>query len=966
MQHRRDWMDQCIKNNLFSELLDDLEKRKVQEYSDWDKDTKTIYWLCSLQQTIEKESGKGGILRKAESIDEALQIFDGLKKRIQRLEWWPEYDVTDLLAYVSENGVTAEELVYLVGTVTVHQEYVLERISGSDRRIDFFEKTDEEIAGWLHAGDYKGKKICFITCTNVPSEYEEMSLWIDRLYLPEGMDIERLEVKGAVSMCSGYNEAMMASDAEYKVYLHQDVRILNPYFIYELLDAFQKNPKAGMLGLFGAEEIPETGVMWQTKRDGAVIHTEFATQQMYETFVEKTEYSSDVKVQLIDGFLMATRCDVKWREDLFKGWDFYDASQSMEFLKQGYEIVVPKQKIPWCLHDFGQISWGGYEENRQIFVENYLRKGNVPDMDKQEIREQSSIKEQIRELLDEGDFAGAEAILMRNLRGELSGLQSDPEYCILAASACLAIGNRNVAFELITLGLMKDCENYELYLLLGEYYLEENTEQALLCGYQAMYYCDNDEDGEEIQAFVQDLEQEGVQIRPVTIIIPSHNALSDLQRCVDSVMNTVPQGLADILIVDSASTDGTWEWLPEQEEIQYMIDDEEIGYVRAVNMGIKYADPESDILLLDPSEVLVRNTFFYLMMGLYAEKNVGAVGGITNAYIFDQRMSLAAADDALMTTQAEAVNLPMKNALEQVVCLSDHAVLLKREALDSIGVFDTSYGPRGYEDRDLSVRIHLAGYQVLLSYNSYILTNSDPLRYYGDPEQLTKAGSERFRKKWGYSIDYSSSARSELIAMIDHTEKERIRVLELGCAAGATLQRIKHQWKAAEVLGIEYDPEVARLGATMADIRQGDVESMEIPYEKESLDYIICADVLEHLRDPEQTILRFLPYLKKDGYFIISLPNVRNYAVVAMLLQYGRFDYADFGILDRTHLRFFTRDTAVEMLERSGLKVELIQRNYNGAPEQIAVIEKMKEAIDIEDADELRVFQYYFKCRKSD
>lgn len=84
----------------------------------------------------------------------------------------------------------------------------------------------------------------------------------------------------------------------------------------------------------------------------------------------------------------------------------------------------------------------------------------------------------------------------------------------------------------------------------------------------------------------------------------------------------------------------------------------------------------------------------------------------------------------------------------------------------------------------------------------------------------------------------------------------------------------------------------------------------------------------ESLRNPEETIRRFMPYLKDDGYFLISLPNIRYYAVCMMLVQYGRFDYADSGILDSTHLKFFTKSTAVEILERCNLEVVQMEKNY--------------------------------------
>ena len=102
-------------------------------------------------------------------------------------------------------------------------------------------------------------------------------------------------------------------------------------------------------------------------------HLEYDPQEIARTIHECSPYEEgDFAAALTDGFLIATQTDLEWREDIFKGWDFYDASQSTEFRKRGYEIIITHQEVAWCLHDFGQISWGGYEENRQIFVREYL------------------------------------------------------------------------------------------------------------------------------------------------------------------------------------------------------------------------------------------------------------------------------------------------------------------------------------------------------------------------------------------------------------------------------------------------------------------------------------------------------------------------------------------------------------------------------------------------------------------
>ena len=79
---------------------------------------------------------------------------------------------------------------------------------------------------------------------------------------------------------------------------------------------------------------------------------------------------------------------------------------------------------------------------------------------------------------------------------------------------------------------------------------------------------------------------------------------------------------------------------------------------------------------------------------------------------------------------------------------------------------------------------------------------------------------------------------------------------------------------------------------------------MPIPYNINSFDYIILGDVLEHLVEPRNLLMRFIPYLKQSGMFLCSIPNIMHTSVLFPLLFEGKFDYKDSGILDRTHLRF--------------------------------------------------------------
>jgi hypothetical protein len=197
------------------------------------------------------------------------------------------------------------------------------------------------------------------------SAYEEECLhYINGLYVPQGYEIEQLSVWEAESMTSGYNEGMRASDAKYKVYLHQDVFLINKNFIADLLAIFE-DETVGMVGMVGSPKMPKDCVMWAGDRVGCT-YSENGVSYMGDGVKPYTE------VEAVDGLLIATQTDIQWRDDLFKGWDFYDVSQSAEFRKKGYKVVVPYMEKPWCLHDDGFMNLEHYFEWRDVFQKEYM------------------------------------------------------------------------------------------------------------------------------------------------------------------------------------------------------------------------------------------------------------------------------------------------------------------------------------------------------------------------------------------------------------------------------------------------------------------------------------------------------------------------------------------------------------------------------------------------------------------
>jgi SAM-dependent methyltransferase len=161
-------------------------------------------------------------------------------------------------------------------------------------------------------------------------------------------------------------------------------------------------------------------------------------------------------------------------------------------------------------------------------------------------------------------------------------------------------------------------------------------------------------------------------------------------------------------------------------------------------------------------------------------------------------------------------------------------------------------------------------------------------------------------------------------------------ILDEGCATGVLGCRLKDSNKAKEVVGVEIFKEAADEAAKYYEtIHQGDIEEIKLPYEN-YFDFVVCADILEHLRDPWNILRQIHKWLKNDGSVIICIPNVRYWKVLRDLIFHGSWQYADHGILDKTHLRFFTRRSFLGPLAKAGFEVEYMRMEIIGIKHEIA------------------------------
>lgn len=225
--------------------------------------------------------------------------------------------------------------------------------------------------------------------------------------------------------------------------------------------------------------------------------------------------------------------------------------------------------------------------------------------------------------------------------------------------------------------------------------------------------------------------------------------------------------------------------------------------------------------------------------------------------------------------------------------------------------------------------------------------------------------------KKDYSDKYDDTPRSEIVDLIESAPD---RVLEIGCGPGATGALIKQKFSMVHYTGLELDGKAAQIAMSRldrvitADIEHLDFESSGI--EKGSLDLIICADVLEHLYDPWKILHVLRDYLVDDGKIIASIPNTQYIDLVLQLLR-GSWNYSGYGLLDATHIRFFTINEINKLFSGTRYKivtcVNTLKNDFevDGWPRDLDFGDILLRDVSYEKAISLFTFQYLIVAQKN-
>jgi len=166
---------------------------------------------------------------------------------------------------------------------------------------------------------------------------------------------------------------------------------------------------------------------------------------------------------------------------------------------------------------------------------------------------------------------------------------------------------------------------------------------------------------------------------------------------------------------------------------------------------------------------------------------------------------------------------------------------------------------------------------------------------------------------------YFGSSRPDIVALLQTGPQSAI--LELGCGAGGTGREAMAAGKAGRYVGLELDKGAAAIASEhLSEVLVGDVGDIDLRPLAGTFDALIISEVLEHLTDPWTTLEKLVRCLKPGGAVFASSPNIAHWQVLRELWS-GRFVYAEVGVMDKTHLRWFTPDSYREMFEGAGVEV---------------------------------------------
>lgn len=434
--------------------------------------------------------------------------------------------------------------------------------------------------------------------------------------------------------------------------------------------------------------------------------------------------------------------------------------------------------------------------------------------------------------------------------------------------------------------------------------------------------------------------------KKLCISIIAHNQFSLVQQQLKNLVAFTDNNVS-VVIVDQSSHDGLTEYLKNQDILDYILCEEIENYAVILNTIIKEFAIETDLFILSAEHFLLPKCIEIMQKILYQHESFGAV--YANICGSDTYGNLS-----------EAINLNETNIKSTIsIAIPNTSFMLKNDFIKKVGFFDENLIVPENILIDYSFRGALVGYSISCISNQILYQLSDTNDLYKRYQSASLTSDKMILKeKWGMNY-FNVQANHPLLSLMESDTEAYIFVLEIGCDCGANLIEVKNRYPNAELYGVEINPNAAEIASNIAKISVQNIEDNDLVFGNIRFDYIIFGDVLEHLRDPENVVKYCKQHLlKKDGRFLASIPNLMHYSVLQRLIN-GYFTYTDWGLLDKTHIHFFTEKEIVLMFAKSGCSIE--KCFYTGGKQLANNQEQMfvNQLLQISDKTEEYMFYAY-------
>lgn len=354
-----------------------------------------------------------------------------------------------------------------------------------------------------------------------------------------------------------------------------------------------------------------------------------------------------------------------------------------------------------------------------------------------------------------------------------------------------------------------------------------------------------------------------------SIIILSYNTLPLTRLCIESIRTYTEPGTYEILVVDNASKDGSREWLEGEEDIRLIANEKNEGFPRGCNQGLHIAKGNA-LLLLNSDTIVTPNWLTNMLTALYSAEDIGAVSCVTNSCSNLQKIPVNYDSLEEMESFAEAYNVSDPAKWFPWKKLVGFCFLMKREAYERVGDLDEAFYPGNYEDDDLSVRLRLAGYDLLLCQDTFIhhfgsasfiknRTPEEQQQHVQKYNALLERNERYFLEKWKLTKRYG--APFTLTPPLSPGMQATI----IDCGYGEELCFLHARHPEAVLTGIALSEESARLISPRFPIRQAASLEEAIGAVPPGQDFVFLLKPIPEPSEAHRLVLALAPRMKAGG-----------------------------------------------------------------------------------------------------